>query len=81
MVDRYTKAVLTVIAIALCVIALRLGGDGPNLADHELACGKAYNPCVVKVTNTVQVDVSGPIEVEAGKPLPVYVRAPTVLPR
>lgn len=63
MVDKYTKGVLTVIAIALSVIAFR----GPLASSSAFALGEGcgdgrYNPCYVKgeveVTGNVGLDGS-----------------------
>jgi len=44
--DTYTKAVLTVIAIALTVIAVRGIGPGSAIAQGS-GCGNFDNPCYV----------------------------------
>lgn len=46
MFDRYTKIILTVIALALSAIALE-GSVGRAQAQAE-GCGSAYNPCYVQ---------------------------------
>lgn len=51
----YQNVVLTVIAIALSVIALR---DGPAPARALGECGTISDPCAVLV-----LDVKGPVEV------------------
>ncbi len=60
--DRYTKAVLTVIAVALSVIAFRMVGTETANAQAN-ACGEsAGRPCYVVATNkfddrmTVRID-------------------------
>jgi hypothetical protein len=46
MTDRYTKAVLTVIAVALVLIALQLGTPRAT-AQFGDGCGGQTNPCYV----------------------------------
>ncbi len=49
-IDLYTKTVLTVIAVALCVIVFQQGfGSAVALSD---GCGSRGNPCYVATTNT-----------------------------
>lgn len=51
-VDAYTKTVLTVIAMALSVIALKHLGAAPAIAKVE-GCGAKYTkPCYVEITDT-----------------------------
>lgn len=50
MIDNYTKAVLTVIAVALTAIAVQMA-SGPAIAQGS-GCGASwYDPCSVEVTN------------------------------
>ena len=56
MVDRYTKTVLTIIAVALCALVLQdtvrpVGALGEG-------CGGYFDPCHVEVTGTPTVDVN-----------------------
>jgi hypothetical protein len=70
--DRYTKAVLTVIAVALCAIALQ-GSIRPASAIGGEGCGSTFNPCQVEIGNSplnvrvsnkaLDVMVIGPVEV------------------
>lgn len=46
MIDRYTKAVLTVIAAALVVIAVRQAMP-PASAQIQAPCGDRFKPCYV----------------------------------
>ncbi len=46
MLDRYTKAILTVIAAALAGVAVE-GAVPQASAQGELACGTSTNPCYV----------------------------------
>lgn len=59
MVDRYTKAVLTLIAVALTAIAIH-GYVKPAWAQSD-ACGDVGNPCYVRTMmgggSTVMVQV------------------------
>lgn len=50
MVDRYTKAVLTVIAVALVYIAVK---DEPKpVVAQQIACGSYGSPCEVRLQNS-----------------------------
>jgi hypothetical protein len=75
MIDLYTKAVLTVIALALCVIAIR----GPFMfgapIDQGSACGSSLqDPC--HVTGSVEISkIVSPVQIETGVyGLPVQVQ-------
>ncbi len=49
MFDAYTKTVLTVIAVALCAIALQgVVGDADAV---DAGCGDIFNPCFVRVVD------------------------------
>jgi hypothetical protein len=48
MVDRYTKAVLTVIAVALTALAVRPLLDSRSAGAQGLGCGNVVNPCWVR---------------------------------
>ena len=56
-IDKYTKIVLTVIAISLVTIAFSNINETmvePAMASSD--CGeRSWNPCYVEVTNTVKV--------------------------
>lgn len=68
MVDRYTKAVLTVIAVCLIVLAAREGGDAR--AQGNFVCGGSpADPCFVQLG-----DGPAPLVQIAQTPLPVTVR-------
>ena len=67
MLDRYTKAVLTVIAAALVVLVLQNAFPGAR-AQSGSTCGGARNPCYVTATP------SDPVFIAAGNPLFVHVR-------
>lgn len=61
--DRYTKGVLTVIAVALSVIAFRMVGGDAATAQSAANCGESSaRPCYVVATNkfdermTVRID-------------------------
>lgn len=79
MLDWYSKTVLTIIAIALSVIAIR----GPFLASPATAqsdaCGSVSDPCYVTVDGTVAVegavDINNAVVIETGfgRGLPVEV--------
>ena len=47
MFDRYTKAVLIVIAAALCAIAFQ--GTVGDAGAVNTGCGDIFNPCFVRV--------------------------------
>jgi hypothetical protein len=49
MIDRYTKFVLTVIAVALSVIAGQ--NLAPNAAAQFVACGSEQRPCFVRIVD------------------------------
>jgi len=68
MVDRYTKVVLTIIALALSLLALQ--GLIPSVvAQSRLSCGSLISPCHVVLdldqaySDKIQVDVSGRLSV------------------
>ncbi|WP_072396585.1 hypothetical protein [Hyphomicrobium sp. CS1GBMeth3] len=66
MIDLYTKAVLTVIAVALCLIAVRGSAVfGPAIAQGS-SCGESImNPCYVEGTVEISdtVDVKGTVDI------------------
>jgi hypothetical protein len=68
-IDLYTKAVLTVIAVALCAIAIRGPTLTPAIAQTAgMACGHlSRQPCYVEVVGTAEVsgsvDVTGRVAV------------------
>ena len=62
MVDRYTKAVLTIIAVALCTIAWGNIKPSTQVYAQMAGCGDPQTPCSV-----VLVGIPG------GGPLPVFV--------
>jgi hypothetical protein len=48
--DAYTKAILTVIAVSLAVLAASSTLRGPNVAEAQgLSCGSAANPCYLSL--------------------------------
>ena len=49
MIDLYTKAVLTVIALALCVIAARGSGIFGSAVAQGTDCGRMSHPCHVRI--------------------------------
>jgi hypothetical protein len=56
--DRYTKGVLTVIAVALSVIAFRLGGTATATA-QSASCGESSTrACYVIATNKFDDDLT-----------------------
>ena len=57
MTDRYTRAVLTIIAAALVVIAGK--GLAPNASAQFGSCGTSANPCVITPDSTINVYVAG----------------------
>jgi hypothetical protein len=58
MVDRYTKVVLTVIALALTVIAVR-DVVGPVSAQLDEPCGRIDRPCYIVADRPVKVTNDG----------------------
>ena len=51
LVDLYTKCVLTIIAMSLSLIALKLSFvSSPAVAQLGAACGRISNPCFVDST-------------------------------
>lgn len=66
--DRYTKAVLTVIAVALVVIAVR--DAVPEARAFSQGCGDIINPC--SVTNLTPLIVK--VQTSAHDPLYVTAR-------
>lgn len=67
MTDLYTKAVLTVIAAALCIIAVKGSAivdqaiADPAVAQASACGGRPVSPCYVEVVNTV--DVKGAVDI------------------
>ena len=59
MVDRYTKIVLTIIALSLCVLVIQNSIPTANAVGQD--CGSWSSPCHVKVTNRVDVKVLGSV--------------------
>ena len=51
--DRYTKCVLTVIAVALCAIAVQNRVSPARAVGED--CGQWHNPCQVEVRGAVPV--------------------------
>jgi len=47
-IDLYTKMVLTVIALALAIIAVRGLGSDPALASIGKGCGTKLDPCYIE---------------------------------
>jgi len=43
--DRYTKGVLTVIAVALCVIVIQNAIPSAVANIYDTRCGSAFDPC------------------------------------
>jgi hypothetical protein len=65
MIDLYTKTVLTVIAVALCVIAVKgLAVFGPAVAQGTTCGDRTWNACYVRVTGTVEVNVGNIVDVK-----------------
>tara|TARA_B100000989_G_scaffold101492_1_gene74157 strand:+ start:720 stop:902 length:183 start_codon:yes stop_codon:yes gene_type:complete len=55
-IDRYTKIILTVIAVSLAVMAFsNLKGTMIKPAMASLDCGGYLDPCYVKIKGTVTV--------------------------
>lgn len=73
MLDRYSKAVLTVIAVALTAIAAQQF-TGPSRAQSE--CGTAGNPCVVSVDTPSCGQSNDPCYVVVDKPVALDVPEP-----
>ncbi|MHC2797177.1 hypothetical protein ACVINZ_006189 [Mesorhizobium jarvisii] len=66
MIDRYTKGLLTVIAISLAVIAIR-GEIRPAAASGDVACGTTV-PCLISFGGTaVPVQIEGTVNVYSMK--------------
>jgi hypothetical protein len=58
MIDRYTKAVLTVIAAALSAIAVQMSVGTASAQLGGTTCGSSsFDACHVEVENTVDVNV------------------------
>ena len=55
MFDIYTKAVLTVIAISLVVLAGSHARITPSQAQDRAACGSQNAPCHVMILGTVEM--------------------------
>ena len=47
--DRYTKAVLTAIAVALCVLAVQNAMPLHAASAFSARCGESFNPCVLEL--------------------------------
>lgn len=62
-IDLYTKAVLTVIAVSLAVLAVR-GGIEPARALGD-GCGDSrLNPCYVTLDSTLDVNVVNRVQID-----------------
>ena len=61
-IDLYTKAVLTVIAVSLAVLAVR-GGIEPARALGD-GCGSRYHPCYVTLDSTLDVNVVNRVQID-----------------
>ena len=71
MLDQYSKVVLTVIAVALSIIAIRGPLASSTVAAQSDVCGTHENPCWVAGV----VDIGGPVQVVTlGSRLDVRVR-------
>ena len=58
MIDRYTKAILTIIAAALSTIAVQMAVGTAAAQLGGSACGSSsWDACHVEVENTVDVNV------------------------
>lgn len=62
MTDRYTKAVLTIIAGALTAIAIQMAVKPEPL----VACGDSWNPCYIKTAGEMPVSIKSAEPVECG---------------
>ena len=51
MVDRYTKAILTLIGVALCVLVVQ-NFMRPASALGESNCGHSFSPCVIQLQHS-----------------------------
>ena len=56
--DLYSRAVFTIIAIALSVIALDITFDEPAHARFSSDCGSSGNPCFVRAADLDGLSVS-----------------------
>jgi hypothetical protein len=56
MFDRYTKAVLTLIAVSLAAIAIEHATPEAH-AQPEPGCGGLKNPCYVSASSLAPIDV------------------------
>lgn len=75
MVDRYSKIVLTVIALALVALVVRPMFESGSAGAQARGCGDAMNPCYVTAA-AGGLPVRGTVFVVAprgGGALPVYV--------
>ncbi len=57
MVDRYTKIVLTIIALALTILAVRPWIEPQRALAREKGCGSLTNPCYVTTSSSEAVNV------------------------
>ena len=49
-IDLYTKCILTVIGVALCVLAWQGASPGGDAEAQAVGCGARMNPCHVEVS-------------------------------
>ena len=76
MIDRYTKIVLSVIAMALVVLALQ--NVFPSARAQSEACGTSKNPCWVSASRPFYVEAAPtrPVYIAANPKEPIYVMTP-----
>ncbi len=56
-IDRYTKTLLTLIALALITIAMRGFAPAPAVAQFGVSCGARDNPCFIDTRFGFEVEL------------------------
>jgi hypothetical protein len=63
LLDWYSKVVMTVIAIALSIIAIRGPLASSSATAQADACGSIIDPCYIRARDPIPVEAESPISV------------------